>query len=389
MPPPEAFGGSEPTASMDIYSLGATLYALLLGRAPRSDKSGAAPPLARLLFLLNDPLPLPEIAGAQGLMPVIWRATAYHPADRYPSAAALRDDLALVRAGRPAAAAPGAGHASTGPFTAGSLGFPPVRIGTRPPAGSDPGGADRTGTAGDPDPSSSGPLSLFRPSVAPTGIRPPRHHGRWIGAAAAVVALLSLIGGLILFGGRSTTAGIAQAGAAVGVAPRTPVETDLSRLAVTSTAAVRTTPSPTQPTPSPTSPSPRSTVPSTTKATATPVVLPAAGSCWGGLVDISGTKTATEIPCAEAHYWEAYAIGRLDPATATPYDDDVAKDKVVKKTCTQAALKAFLGASTHGTFNVDVVPPRELAFAKGDLTFYCVVSRDGAGEVTGSMRAGR
>ncbi|SDP32079.1 Serine/threonine protein kinase [Nakamurella panacisegetis] len=370
--PPEAFSGSDPTAAMDIYSLGATLYALLLGRAPRSDRSGTAPPLARLLFLLNDPLPLPDAPDAATLMPIIWRATAFRPEDRYPSAAAMRDDLALVKAGRPASSVIPVGTPHTRPFTTGNPGVPAV--------GSD-GGRD-------PDPSSSGPLGLFaaRPEAAPreSDTRAPRSR-RWIGAAAAVVAIL-FVAGLVVFGGRSSTGGVASA----GTSARThALVTDLSGLAPTHSATspvTRGTPSPTRT--APTSSSARSASPTPIASSARSLSVPVAGSCWGGLVDISGTKTARQIPCSEPHYWEAYAAGLLDPSTPTPYDDDVAKDKVVKQICTQKALKSYVGANVHGTFNIDVVPPRELAFAQGDRAFYCVASRDGAGEVTGSVRAG-
>ena len=390
--PPEAFSGAEPTAAMDIYSLGATLYALILGRAPRSDKSGTVPPLARLLYLLNEPLPAPEIPGVQALMPVIWRATAFEPAHRYPSAAAMRDDLASIKSGFPVRTSDQSVPSRRQPQVQSHTGS--LATGTFPTSRPLPSAQPSHPS----DLSSSGPFSLFRNTAGAdttghagnNGVHPGhepagspqagwRRRWWWVGAAAAVAIVL--VAGLVVFGSRSSTGGVAQAGGVTvtGASRTSPaIETELSRLRppstpVTATTSVTATAGPKTRSGARTSSS--STSPATS-VSASAVAAPPVGSCWGGLVDISGDRTASQVPCDEPHYWEAYATGVLDPATPTPYDSDVAKDPVVAKTCTKDALKSYLGAKKHGSFNVDVLPPRDLSFATGKKGF--LVHRVGA-----------
>src|SRR5439155_1961505 len=74
--PPEQYGQSQTDVRSDVYSLGATLYHLLSGRAPNS-------------------LPLPSLDSvAPGVSPalarVVARATELDPTDRYPAIDALR-----------------------------------------------------------------------------------------------------------------------------------------------------------------------------------------------------------------------------------------------------------------------------------------------------------
>ncbi len=433
--PPEAFSGADPTASMDIYSLGVTLYALLVGRAPRSDKSGTVPPLARLLFMLNDPLPFPDVHGAEAIMPVIWRATMFDPAQRYPSARALHDALLEVRSAastsvqpRPpaswSAAPPGL------PTSSSASSLPPQqqtsgprtvsRAPQAPGSGPASGSGQATGAQQPVGPqlvsrrdedSSSGPLSLFG-HPDPTGKAAVRAipaagiRRRWwwmIGTAAAVVALL--VTGLVVVGGRSTTGGIAQAGAATGAPSRSTGASSPSASAARqssghSAAPVLNVP-PTVPASTRadvsagSSPAQQSaavgpsTGPATSDATSPAVALvsPKAGSCWSGLVNISGQITADSVPCSKPHYWEAYAVGSLAPVTASPLAKDVMHDPNIAKTCTATELKAYLGPASAGTFNLETLPPTITDFSHGSRGFWCLVSIPGAGQVTGSLKS--
>jgi serine/threonine protein kinase len=91
--PPEAFRMQPATEAGDVYSLAATLYALLAGRPPRATGSAPAP-----LQELVDPAdrPIPPIPGVSlPLMQVLLAALADDPTAR-PSAAAFFSLLARV-----------------------------------------------------------------------------------------------------------------------------------------------------------------------------------------------------------------------------------------------------------------------------------------------------
>ncbi len=85
---PEQFAGATLDPRADVYSLGGTLFHLLTGRPPYPGES-----LPQLMHAhLNGPVPVPS-RSAPGLStafdPVVARAMAKDPADRYPSCAAL------------------------------------------------------------------------------------------------------------------------------------------------------------------------------------------------------------------------------------------------------------------------------------------------------------
>lgn len=96
---PEAASGEPPSESMDVWSLGVCLFEILTGAPPFSGDT----PRAVLTQVLARTIPevralVPE-APAE-LAAVVARACAVAPADRYPSAEALADDLEAWLDGR-------------------------------------------------------------------------------------------------------------------------------------------------------------------------------------------------------------------------------------------------------------------------------------------------
>ena len=94
MSPEQAEGGSPVDGRSDIYSLGAVGYAMLGGHGPRASSAGSA----RLRSVAASSWPLRALPSdvPPDLAAVVMRCLAPDPAQRWPSARALRDALALV-----------------------------------------------------------------------------------------------------------------------------------------------------------------------------------------------------------------------------------------------------------------------------------------------------
>jgi serine/threonine-protein kinase len=94
---PEQVTGQKVSAASDIFSMGAVLYELLTHRAPFSAES-----LHNVLFKVvsEDPPPLAIVAPdlPPALDPILRKALAKEPVDRYQSAQEMANDLTAVRA---------------------------------------------------------------------------------------------------------------------------------------------------------------------------------------------------------------------------------------------------------------------------------------------------
>jgi serine/threonine-protein kinase len=105
---PEQFTGAPPSTAMDVYGLGALLYRLLGGCAPRSAMPGGdsmpVPP-SRAAARHDPPLPAPSPRAIAGdLDRIVLKALATRPEDRYSSVPELAADLQRWLAGAPVSA---------------------------------------------------------------------------------------------------------------------------------------------------------------------------------------------------------------------------------------------------------------------------------------------
>jgi serine/threonine-protein kinase PknK len=95
---PELLRGEPASPASDVYSLGATLHALLRGSPPFAAPSDSSP-MAMAMRVVSDEAPDLGAAGVPGgLAAVVERAMSKDPAARYPSAAAMREALEALDA---------------------------------------------------------------------------------------------------------------------------------------------------------------------------------------------------------------------------------------------------------------------------------------------------
>lgn len=172
--PPEAFNLEPPSPRSDIYALGATLYALLAGRPPRFP-AGSSPSVPEIIRLHDAPVhDLPGVPAQ--LTAVLRRSLAKDPSQRYPDAAAFRDDLARLDgsggpvhvAAAPAPAPAPAPHARRALLLAGAaLAAAVILLGVWFVAVRDRGGAaTSTGPGAGPSGSSAGNVDFGIPTTA-------------------------------------------------------------------------------------------------------------------------------------------------------------------------------------------------------------------------------
>ena len=330
---PETFRCEEPTVAADLYSLAATLYELLAGRPPRFPADSSSPGLATIIMLHNEPVQ--DVPGAPPeLMALLRWGLATDPAARPKSAAVLRDALAALGS-RPAGpvAPPGAlpdpRVQGTGPDAASR--------GRRP--GSDPPGPPIGGT------STGGARTTAPPRRRRPVVRP-------VAAAAGlivVIAAAAIIGGRVLSHPGKPSAGSSghpAAGPGAAIAPGVfGIPTVTSGCPAASVRAVGAR-------------------------------CPQAPECWSGLVVISGSATASSLPCARPHVWETFAIAIL-PADARTYDQSiVAANRAVRAVCSMRVLlrsrRSHLKQIPAGSWEIEVLPPDEAAFSSGARAYRCI-----------------
>src|SRR5690242_17639947 len=94
---PEVLGGKPPTVAADVYSLGATIYALIAGNAPH-ERNADEELIAHYLRITSTPVPDLRPSGIPGdVCAAIEKAMAIEPADRYASAEDFGHALQLAQ----------------------------------------------------------------------------------------------------------------------------------------------------------------------------------------------------------------------------------------------------------------------------------------------------
>jgi serine/threonine protein kinase/N-acetylneuraminic acid mutarotase len=219
---PEVLEGKAPTAAADVYSLGATIYALIAGTAPHERKTGEEL-VAHYLRITSQPVPDLRPAGIPAdVCAAIERAMSLDPAKRYASAADFGHDLQLVQrhnglvADPMALSEPTGHHEQTGGTQALPLAEPSGPVVVSGAVSTPPG--EPTASTPPPTPDmfahttsvsgSSLPSQAVRPGPVPD--IPPKKRDRkkiLIVAGAAAAALLLVISGIFIVTSTRKTGG--------------------------------------------------------------------------------------------------------------------------------------------------------------------------------------
>jgi hypothetical protein len=342
--PPESFDAAEPTPAADIYSLAATLYALMSGRPPRFP-AGRPPGVVTILALHLQPVD--DIPGVPPAMLAILRqCLAADPAQRLPSAAALRDELAALL-GQPVPARTMAPQPTAPP--------PPARAPSV--TGMPHPGLPVPGQTGAASPAryaaETGPPARGELDAATTRRWRPLGMATVAGGGLILVVLAALIVGHRLFapGGGPTVSGGSGAsggsGRSAGIGTFG-IATTTGHCAAASVAGARAR-------------------------------CPAVPECWNGLVETNGDiATPGALPCKGPHTWQTFAIAIMPSDVASFNADTVQASPAVRAVCSYAVLlRSRVGRARllpRGLWTIQVVPPDEVAYNAGVRTYRCLAT---------------
>ena len=353
--PKEVFYLEPPTEFGDVYSLAATLYALLDGKPPRWPDTGT-PSLPQLLELQRQPIErLPDVDDE--FMDVLLRALDDDPTRR-PTAAEFRDLLEeltfapstntntiLMPGGSSAPPLSPDGKAAAGAVAA-AAGAAALTGGARVPAG-DGRDAAPAHDGADSSPSRVGPEGTG--SAASLG---PRRR-RALTAIAVIAAILVALLAVQLFDG-GPTAGVAN-----------PVPTLSALPTVASTSAATSSPSPTP------TPLPEGFVDcSRAFGYQSLCVSPDAPECWVGYYSYADLRGIADLAsCAEPHVLQTFAAGHVP--IAVDRQSVLEARKEVKALCNRTVLrKVLVSEEPLKDWDIRVLPP---PLGLDDNLFRCLV----------------
>ena len=345
--PPESFRAEEPSPAADVYSMAATLYALMAGRPPHFPASGESPGMWAIL--LRHGQQVEDIPGAPArMMDILQACLAADPSRRLPSAAALRDELAALLGGERGRVpsrdwqVPGR---SVPPEPGGSL-ADSTGARTGPPAEA------LAGSVGGPGTTIAGARGAAARTVRPRPSLTLAAVGG--GVAVAVAAALIVVPRLLSPGGGpsgNSPPGVSTPGVS---SPAASVPGAVGVFGVATT---------TQHCPAA----------SVTGAGAACVKTP---ECWAGVNDFNGVVSASPMPCNQPHSWQTFAIAIMPSESATFDVNIVQANPTVQALC---SLKVLLASRTgaalpvpRSAWMIQVMPPDEAAYNTGVRTVRCL-----------------
>ncbi|WP_369033137.1 serine/threonine-protein kinase [Streptomyces adonidis] len=331
--PPEAFRLAEPTPAGDVYSLAATVYALVHGRPPHFPAQGS---LGIAEVIVRHDWPLPDLPGVSPrLTEVLRHAMAPDPADRLPSAAALRDALATVDLTEDA---PGTRTAAFAPTFAPTVPRPAAPLTTVPQSAA---AAERK------------KKGRLRVSVAVVGVVVVGTGGtvahQYLPPSTSKASTAGPSASASGTGGASASAQAANAGFGVPTTtedcPATGVEGVGGRCTKTA-------------------------------------------ECWSGMVVNVGIVSVNRSDCLVSHPWETFAIAPLPSDGMTNNQKELIKHPDVIKLCSREVLAASRQsdkalAIDPARWIIDVLPPTATQYADGLRVMRCVATVTGE-ESTGA-----
>lgn len=379
--PPEAFHMADPSPAGDVYSLAATVYALLCGRPPHYPEDGTQLSLAELI--VRHTWPYTDLPGLPpAFNSALRHALASDPARRLSDAGAFRDALAGVDLDTVDLGGGGGGFGpppsmTTVPAYRGAppTTMPPYRD-TPPATTQSPYGDAPTGGGGStvvPGPGGAGGTTVV-PGPGGDGGRKgvARRRPAVIAVLAAVAVSVSVSVTVVTYQNDDRDSGGGDSSSTA--TPSTGATADGKG---TSGFEVATT----------TENCPAADVGGVGgRCVATP-------ECWSGIVDISGIVTVSRADCQTKHVWETFAIAPLPKDGMTNNARDLVRHPDVKALCSQKVMAATMtsgGRDVADEWNVDVVPPSAVEWDNGLRVFRCVAAAvTDDGEKTGSQFAVR